>query len=92
MSGRIKLTESAEHDMYIAQLKEVFDSCDQTGSSTLNRHELLQLCDKLQLEDQSEYLVNELLRDKSEACVILISQQVKSLHTFIYLLKDFLNI
>ena len=59
-------TEASEHDMYIAQLKEVFDSCDQTGSGQLNRQELFFLCDKLQLEDQSEYLVNGLLKDKEE--------------------------
>ena len=74
MSASKKLTESAEHDMYIAQLKEVFDSCDETGSGTLERQELLQLCDKLQLDDQSEYLVNELLKDKA--------QVIYSLHFF----------
>ena len=59
-------TEASEHDMYIAQLKEVFDSCDQTGTGRLNRQELFLLCDKLQLEDQSEYLVNGLLKDQEE--------------------------
>ena len=59
-------TEANEHDMYIAQLKEVFDNCDQTGSGKLNRQELFFLCDKLQLEDQSEFLVNGLLKDQDE--------------------------
>ncbi|XP_052767676.1 ninein-like protein isoform X2 [Mya arenaria] len=61
-----KLTESAEHDMYITQLREVFESCDQTGSCRLDREELFLLCEKLQLEDQSEFLVNELLKDIDE--------------------------
>ena len=59
-------TEASEHDMYVAQLKEVFDSCDQTGSGQLNRQELFSLCDRLQLEDQSAFLVNGLLKDKDE--------------------------
>ena len=58
--------EASEHDMYVAQLKEVFDSCDQTGSGKLNRQELYLLCDRLQLEDQSAFLVNGLLQDKEE--------------------------
>ncbi|KAL4239155.1 hypothetical protein ACF0H5_003857 [Mactra antiquata] len=66
MASKDKLTESGEHDMYIAQLKEVFDSCDQTGSGLLHRNELQQLCEKLQLDDQSEYLVNQLLLDKEQ--------------------------
>ena len=61
-----ELVDQSEHDMYIAQLKEVFDSCDQSGSQSLNRQELYILCEKLQLDDQSEYLVIELLRDKDE--------------------------
>ena len=66
-------TEASEHDMYIAQLKEVFDSCDQTGTGRLNRQELFLLCDKLQLEDQSEYLVNGLLQDQEEVHVGKVS-------------------
>lgn len=62
-------TEASEHDMYIAQLKEVFDSCDQTGSGKLNRPELFLLCDRLQLEDQSAFLVNGLLQDKEEVSI-----------------------
>ncbi|XP_052276394.1 ninein-like protein isoform X3 [Dreissena polymorpha] len=61
-----RLSESAEHDMYLAQLKEVFDSCDQTGSGSLSRTELFLLCEKLQLEEQSEFFVNELLKDTEE--------------------------
>jgi len=60
------LSESAEHDMYIAQLREVFESCDQTGSGKLGSKELFILCEKLQLEDQSDFLVTELLRDRQE--------------------------
>ena len=61
--------EASEHDMYVAQLKEVFDSCDQTGSGQLNRQELFSLCDRLQLEDQSAFLVNGLLKDDKEEVI-----------------------
>ena len=60
------LTDEGEHDLYIAQLRDVFEGCDQTGSGKLDRSELRELCDKLQLDDQSEFLVNELLVDTDE--------------------------
>lgn len=66
MAASNRLTQSEEHSIYIAQLKEVFDSCDMSGSQKLNRNELYALCEKLQLNDQSEYLVAELLADKKE--------------------------
>lgn len=72
MAASNLLTESQEHSMYISQLKEVFDSCDVTGSQKLNRNELFALCEKLQLDDQSEYLVNELLADKEEVNDLLV--------------------
>ena len=57
------LTESQEHSMYISQLKEVFDSCDVAGVEKLGRKELFSLCEKLQLDDQAEFLVEALLAE-----------------------------
>lgn len=50
-----------EQDVYVAQLHEVFDSCDQNGKGSLNREELIDLCRKLQLDDQVPQLLAQLL-------------------------------
>ena len=50
-----------EQDVYVAQLHEVFDSCDQNGKGSLNRLELIELCRKLQLDDQVPQLLVQLL-------------------------------
>lgn len=50
-----------EQDVYVAQLHEVFDSCDHTGKGFLNRSELVELCKKLQLDDQVPQLLEQLL-------------------------------
>lgn len=47
-------------DQYIAQLRDVFDSCDIYDQGYLSRSELLALCHKLQLDDQAEDIVNHL--------------------------------
>lgn len=47
-------------DQYIAQLRDVFDSCDVYNQGYLSRSELLALCHKLQLDDQAEDIVNHL--------------------------------
>lgn len=50
-----------EQDVYVAQLHEVFDSCDHSGKGFLNRSELVELCKKLQLDDQVPQLLQQLL-------------------------------
>lgn len=50
-----------EQDVYVQQLHEVFDSCDQSGKGSLNREELIDLCRKLQLDDQVPQLLVQLL-------------------------------
>ncbi|XP_031558553.1 ninein-like protein [Actinia tenebrosa] len=50
-----------EQDVYVAQLHEVFDSCDRTGKGFLDRAELVELCKKLQLDDQIPQLLQQLL-------------------------------
>ncbi|KAK2493216.1 hypothetical protein MC885_005772 [Smutsia gigantea] len=50
-----------EGDCYVSQLKEVYSSCDTTGTGFLDREELTQLCLKLHLETQLPDLVQTLL-------------------------------
>lgn len=50
-----------EQDVYVAQLHEVFDSCDRSGKGFLDREELIELCKKLQLDDQIPQLLQQLL-------------------------------
>lgn len=53
--------DEEEQDVYVAQLHEVFDSCDHSGKGFLNRSELVELCKKLQLDDQVPQLLQQLL-------------------------------
>ncbi|XP_078412768.1 ninein-like protein [Cetorhinus maximus] len=53
--------EEAEHNKYVLQLKDVFDSCDTTGTGYLDREELTELCQKLHLEAQIPLLLQTLL-------------------------------
>ncbi|XP_078675361.1 uncharacterized protein LOC144913099 isoform X7 [Branchiostoma floridae x Branchiostoma belcheri] len=53
--------DEGEQDVYVAQLKEVFDSCDTTGTGYLDRAELRELCHRLQLDDQADNLTKQLL-------------------------------
>ncbi|XP_073079117.1 ninein-like protein isoform X1 [Manis javanica] len=50
-----------EGSRYVSQLKEVYSSCDTTGTGSLDREELTQLCLKLHLEKQLPILVQTLL-------------------------------
>lgn len=58
----------ADESEYVAQLKEVFLSCDSSGTGKLNRRDLTELCEKLQLEDQADALIERLI-GSSERCV-----------------------
>ncbi|XP_048586861.1 ninein-like protein isoform X5 [Nematostella vectensis] len=79
-----------EQDVYVAQLQEVFDSCDRTGKGALNRAELIELCKKLQLDDQVPQLLQQLLgseeadgqvtfEDFKEGFVAVLSQAIDAL-------------
>ncbi|XP_010623919.1 ninein-like protein isoform X2 [Fukomys damarensis] len=48
---------------YVSQLKDVYSSCDSTGTGFLDREELTQLCRKLHLEKQLPALLHTLLGD-----------------------------
>ncbi|CAH1791982.1 unnamed protein product [Owenia fusiformis] len=50
-----------EQDVYVAQLREVFDSCDKSNTGYIDRKELTELCQKLQLADQTKALLQRLL-------------------------------
>ncbi|KAK3732838.1 hypothetical protein QZH41_002838 [Actinostola sp. cb2023] len=55
-----------EQDVYVSQLHEVFDSCDRVGKGFLDREELIELCRKLQLDDQIPQLLQQLLGSEEE--------------------------
>ncbi|MBN3297082.1 NINL protein, partial [Amia calva] len=50
-----------EQTRYVSQLREVFDSCDTTGTGYLDKEELAELCRKLHLEPHLPVLLNTLL-------------------------------
>uniref|UniRef100_G1S0L0 Ninein-like protein n=1 Tax=Nomascus leucogenys TaxID=61853 RepID=G1S0L0_NOMLE len=50
-----------EENHYVSQLREVYSSCDTTGTGFLDRQELTQLCLKLHLEQQLPILLQTLL-------------------------------
>ncbi|XP_050807944.1 ninein-like protein isoform X3 [Gopherus flavomarginatus] len=52
--------EEAEN-MYVSQLKDVYNSCDTTGTGYLDKEELTELCRKLHLERQLPVLLQTLL-------------------------------
>lgn len=52
--------------MYVTQLKEVFDSCDATGTGSLNEEELRILCERLHLVDHTDILIHHLLKSEDE--------------------------
>ncbi|GFY34094.1 ninein-like protein [Trichonephila clavipes] len=60
------MEESDGKDTYVTQLKEVFDSCDSTGTGCLNEEELRVLCEKLHLLDHTDILIHHLLENETE--------------------------
>ncbi|CAD7673213.1 unnamed protein product [Nyctereutes procyonoides] len=53
--------DKEEENHYVSQLREVYSSCDSTGTGFLDREELTQLCLKLHLEKQLPILLQTLL-------------------------------
>ncbi|XP_066094003.1 ninein-like protein isoform X2 [Saccopteryx bilineata] len=53
--------DEGEENHYVSQLREVYSSCDTTGTGFLDREELTQLCLKLHLEKQLPILLQTLL-------------------------------
>lgn len=50
-----------EENRYTSQLKDVYDSCDTTGTGDLDKEELTELCHKLHLEGELPLLLETLL-------------------------------
>ena len=63
--------DSGEHDVYVTQLQEVFNSCDTQGTGRLSEPELHILCTRLQVDDQADALVEKLLADNPDGTVSL---------------------
>ncbi|CAO2578374.1 Ninein-like protein [Lemmus lemmus] len=53
--------DSEEENHYVSQLRDVYRSCDTTGTGFLDQEELTQLCTKLGLEEQLPALLQILL-------------------------------
>ncbi|XP_074065391.1 ninein-like protein isoform X1 [Macrotis lagotis] len=53
--------DEEEESKYVSQLKEVYGSCDITGTGYLGKEELTELCQKLHLENQLPLLLQTLL-------------------------------
>ena len=63
--------EEDDQDVYVAQLREVFESCDLEKKGFLTKHGLIELCRKLQLEDQIPKLISQLLGNEEHGKVCL---------------------
>nr|XP_033794547.1 ninein-like protein [Geotrypetes seraphini]XP_033794548.1 ninein-like protein [Geotrypetes seraphini]XP_033794549.1 ninein-like protein [Geotrypetes seraphini] len=55
--------DRVDENKYVSQLKEVFNSCDTTGTGYLDKEELTELCHKLHLNAQLPILLQTLLSD-----------------------------
>ena len=71
-----------EDDVYAEQLKEVFKSCDLQNKGYINRNELIDLSQKLQLGDQVGELLKEILGDEYSDGEVFI-------YLFIFVLQMF---
>ncbi|XP_070590775.1 ninein-like protein [Erythrolamprus reginae] len=58
-----------EENRYTSQLKDVYDSCDTTGTGYLDKKELAELCHKLHLEGELPLLLERLLGNNNFARV-----------------------
>lgn len=55
--------DNEEENHYVSRLRDVYSSCDTTGTGFLDQEELTQLCTKLGLEEQLPALLHILLGD-----------------------------
>ncbi|XP_076315607.1 ninein-like protein isoform X2 [Tachypleus tridentatus] len=76
------MDEDSSQDTYVAQLREVFESCDLTGTGYLGCDEVTSLCQKLQLTDQVGIFIKHLFgsnptgREFKEGFVSVLTQSV----------------
>lgn len=72
--------DEEEENHYVSQLREVYSSCDTTGTGFLDREELTQLCLKLHLEKQLPILLQTLLGNDHFARVGILLHSYKEKH------------
>lgn len=77
--------EDDEQDVYVAQLHEVFDSCDRVGKGFLDRDELVELCKKLQLDDQIPQLLQQLLGSEEANGQVKFKPCFSIFYKFVYM-------
>lgn len=77
--------DEEEEDHYVSQLREVYSSCDTTGTGFLDREELTQLCLKLHLEKQLPVLLQTLLGNDHFARVGIWLHSRKERHRILLL-------
>lgn len=66
-------TDIERDDTYVAQLYQVFKSCDIYGTGLLGEDELFNLCMRLQLDDQqTNYIITNLIGNDIIAKVIIL--------------------
>ena len=70
-----------EEKHYVSQLREIYSSCDTTGTGFLDQEELTQLCFKLHLEKQLPVLLQTLLGNDHFARVGIWLHSPKEKHT-----------
>lgn len=58
------MDDCQEQDQYEERLKEVFNSFDASGSGSLCREELIDLCQSLHLGDATPALLDAVLQDQ----------------------------
>ncbi|XP_022247191.1 ninein-like protein isoform X2 [Limulus polyphemus] len=63
------MDDDNSQDTYVAQLREVFESCDLTGTGYLGHDEVTSLCQKLQLTDQVSIFIKHLFGSNPTARV-----------------------
>ncbi len=75
-----------EEDVYVTQLREVFESCDLTSKGYLNRSELIDLCQRLQLDDHIPALLTECVGDEVSDGKVFCTKKNLILFTSMFLL------
>jgi len=76
---------------YVDKLRQLFISCDTSGIDLLNKDELAELCDKLQLdEEQTFYIIDHLIVDQFTK--VSLKMFILSFLTYFLLLLLYCNI
>lgn len=76
--------DNEEENHYVSRLRDVYSSCDTTGTGFLDQEELTQLCTKLGLEEQLPALLHILLGDDRLArvsCGLLLRDRAELCHS-----------